>query len=193
MHDSAVESFCRSPGLTLIIGCLLLSLVSNRHYATLMDGRNYSQTVPKVIVEMSGGSNTSGMYFFAVVPTLQEVLEVSGIKQLSGRGFDSARLRPVESGTKVSISFCTNEPSITFMPMAAGKRIALGIPIDVNTATAEDLILISGVGAESARKIIDYRTGVGRFTRIEQLKNVKGIGEKRFQWIRKYIFVSSER
>ncbi|SCB75880.1 competence protein ComEA [Bifidobacterium bohemicum] len=50
--------------------------------------------------------------------------------------------------------------------------------IDLNTADAQDLQRIKGVGPVTAKRIIEYRTSVGRFTSVDDLLNVKGIGQK---------------
>ncbi len=56
-----------------------------------------------------------------------------------------------------------------------------GEKINVNTATLEQLQTLPGVGPAIAKSIVEYRSKVGKFTKIEDLLNVKGIGEKKFQ------------
>jgi len=56
--------------------------------------------------------------------------------------------------------------------------------IRINTATIGDLDKLSGVGPAIAQKIIDYRTKVGGFKNIEELKLVSGIGDKMFEKIK---------
>lgn len=52
--------------------------------------------------------------------------------------------------------------------------------ININTATKEDLDTLPGIGPATAQKIIDYRQEHGNFSSIEDIKNVKGIGEAKF-------------
>ena len=56
-----------------------------------------------------------------------------------------------------------------------------GGKININTADIAQLQTITGVGPVTAQKIIDYRTENGRFSSIEDLKNISGIGEKTFE------------
>ena len=50
--------------------------------------------------------------------------------------------------------------------------------VNLNTATASDLDGIKGIGPSKAKAIIDYRSKNGPFKSIDDLKNVKGFGEK---------------
>ncbi|GEC95253.1 hypothetical protein ZRA01_13260 [Zoogloea ramigera] len=50
--------------------------------------------------------------------------------------------------------------------------------VNLNTATASDLDGIKGIGPSKAKAIIDYRSKNGSFKSVEDLKNVKGFGEK---------------
>jgi len=62
-------------------------------------------------------------------------------------------------------------------PVAAEK-------VNLNSATAEQLESLPGIGPAMAKLIIEHRTKSGKFTRIEEIMNIKGIGEKKFQKIK---------
>jgi competence protein ComEA len=62
----------------------------------------------------------------------------------------------------------------------ASGGTASGGKVNLNTATAADLDGLPGVGPATASKILDWRAKNGRFARIEQLREVDGIGERRY-------------
>jgi comEA protein len=66
-------------------------------------------------------------------------------------------------------------------------------PIDLNRASAAELITIPGIGKTLAQRIVEFREDHGPFSRVEDLMKVKGIGEKSFQKIRPYLKVSKTR
>ena len=59
--------------------------------------------------------------------------------------------------------------------------------ININTATAEQLTELNGIGEVKANAIIEYRNNFGNFISLEEIMNVKGIGEKTFEKIKDYI------
>jgi competence ComEA-like helix-hairpin-helix protein len=67
---------------------------------------------------------------------------------------------------------------------AADAALAVSEKININTASLEDLMSLRGVGRTLAGRIIDHRTQKGPFKSVEELKEVKGIGEKLFSGIK---------
>ncbi len=65
-------------------------------------------------------------------------------------------------------------------PQPAASPAASGAPLDLNTATADQLDDLPGVGPVLAQRIVAYRTEHGGFRSVEQLQEVSGIGARRF-------------
>ena len=64
--------------------------------------------------------------------------------------------------------------------------------VNVNTATAEELETLTGIGPSLAQAIIDYRTEHGAFRTAEDMLNVKGIGEAKLEGFRAEITLTEE-
>lgn len=62
--------------------------------------------------------------------------------------------------------------------------------ININLADAATLQMIPGIGPSKAERILEYRETTGPFQNIEDIKNVSGIGNKTFENIREYLYVS---
>ncbi len=62
-------------------------------------------------------------------------------------------------------------------------------PVNINTATAEELVELPRVGPATAARIIEWREENGPFARIEELMNVQGIGERTFERIKPHVTV----
>jgi competence protein ComEA len=67
---------------------------------------------------------------------------------------------------------------------------AAGI-VNINTASATDLEGLPGIGAKTAARIVEYRQKNGPFKKIEELMNVRGVGEKNFLKLKPQISVAS--
>ncbi len=78
-------------------------------------------------------------------------------------------------------------------PSAARVRATPGAPVNLNAASLAQLQSLPGVGPSTAQRILDYRQKNGAFKKIEELMNVKGLGEKSFLKLKPLITVSGEK
>ncbi|GAP47735.1 DNA-binding protein [Streptomyces azureus] len=70
---------------------------------------------------------------------------------------------------------------------AAAGGLLPGAPVSLNTATADQLDTLPGVGPVLAQHIIDYRTQHGGFRSVDELREVNGIGDRRFADLRNLV------
>jgi competence protein ComEA len=78
----------------------------------------------------------------------------------------------------------------------AGSRnpaAAPAAPVNLNTATQAQLETLPGIGAATAKRILEYRQKSGGFKKIEELMNVKGIGEKSFLKLKPHVTVAAAK
>ena len=102
-------------------------------------------------------------------------------------------LAPHHQATHPDLAHATNVRRQDTVVTAVNVRTAVArrheqqqILVNLNTASKTRLMTIPGVGEATADRILQYRSNV-QFTRPEDLKNIKGIGEKRFERMRPFI------
>jgi len=66
-------------------------------------------------------------------------------------------------------------------------------PININTASAADFDALPGIGAKTAALIVEYRQKNGPFKKVEDLMNVRGIGEKNFLKLKPQLTIGSAK
>ena len=76
---------------------------------------------------------------------------------------------------------------------AAARAAAPSATVNLNTATQAQLETLPGIGAATAKRILEYRQKNGGFKKIEELMNVKGIGEKSFLKLKPHVSVAADK
>lgn len=113
---------------------------------------------------------------------------VDQLRQVKGIGAKTLdALRPlVRVGPGGAASPRSGDAAPTAAPAKAAPAGAL---IDLNAAGESELVRLPGIGPAKARAIIEYRTQAGGFGSVEQLRSVKGIGEKTMEQLRPLVTV----
>ena len=86
-------------------------------------------------------------------------------------------------------SVVSGQPSTSPPETTQPDRTQAGFPININTASAEELTSLPGIGDVLAGRIVSYREQYGSFLSTEELMDVTGISEKTYERIREYVTV----
>ena len=139
---------------------------------------------PVAVYELQGDGIREGYYCFAAQQTARSLLQTAGGPAEYAALPES---RPVLPGTRVT--FCSGgakAPGCRIAAMDAAGRLNFFLPVSLRTATAEDLMLIPGVGAKTAQALIEYRSS-SQHTAGAVLQDVPGLGEKKLQSLLPYL------
>jgi competence ComEA-like helix-hairpin-helix protein len=122
------------------------------------------------------------------VVTTEQWLELAGIT-------DKGRLLPVDLAG-MWLAWAREQETLRpvgrprIYPATTGiVPVRAGGPVNINTADAELLCTLPGIGPATAQRIIEYRTRNGRFRSVEELDQVKGIGPKKMERLRPLVTV----
>ena len=72
---------------------------------------------------------------------------------------------------------------------ASGNAGTVSYPVNLNTATFEELTAIQGIGDQRAAAILAYREQIGKYTSVEQIEDIRGIGDGLYAKIAPYLTV----
>lgn len=104
---------------------------------------------------------------------------------LAARVSDGERIYVPKKGEPAPAPAPSGPPA----PAGAGKAALAGGPVDLNTATAEQLDALPGVGPATSRAILAYRSSHGRFRSVTELLEVPGIGPAKLEALRPLVRV----
>lgn len=144
----------------------------------------------EVVVEVSGEVPHPGIHLFKNRPSLKEALEkAGGIREVDPVP-QSLSSEELETGTRIVIARENpDEIKVKSGRMEAKKLLVFSIPLDLNRASLEDLCLIPGIGDALAKEIIACREKRGAFRSIQELKEVKGMGHKKWERVHPHVTV----
>lgn len=72
---------------------------------------------------------------------------------------------------------------------STNEETSVTYPININTATLEELESINGIGELRAKDIIAYRQLVGKYKSVDEIKNIKGFGDGLYEQVAPYLTV----
>ena len=147
----------------------------------LSDGKITSNTDEKdIIVYVTGAIQSPGLYKLSSVSTVGDVIKGAG-GALPYADVEAINLaETVQGGQHVHIKFNFH---------GNPEALLRNQKININTASVKELDALPGIGPTMAKRIEEYRQSKGAFTSIEDIKQVKGIGDGLFKKIRDRITV----
>jgi competence protein ComEA len=160
-------------------GSLLYFLKDNRNLRDFLSFQRQINAEPEIAVRrikvlVRGAVKEPGLYSFPAPGRLKDLIEKS---QGLLRYADQDRIewdRPLVDGSEYDIPY---------------RKLRDGEKIDINQAGLDDLCMLPGMTRSLAREIIRYRIAYERFDELDEVKEVEGVGEKRFSRMKKFITV----
>jgi len=158
------------------------------------------EPLKEIVVEVLGEVRQPGIYLYQDPPNLRQAIERAGGLKEAAQFDPTLSSTILETGTLLTVrressqipppfplstgeqrGVKQDEIKIRIGRMAANKLLVFSIPLDLNHVSVEDLCLIPGIGKSLAREMITYQEIRKGFRSVEELKNVRGIGEKKYQ------------
>jgi len=144
-----------------------------------------SQQPDSVAVEVAGPSSQAGVYFVSPRTGIREFLKSLHVRGALPQDF------PLQQGMKIILPDSERAEGVVIDQMDAGTKLALELPVDINRASAEDLMMVRGIGEKMACRILELRARKGKFRNLEELMEIPGIKEKRLARLKKYLCVET--
>lgn len=146
-----------------------------------------------IFVHIDGWIQNPGVYEIKENDRVNTIIEkAGGLKE--GASIKSINLAArLSDGDKIYIPNREEEKQIEITEVKGNNtgtvKITKNNKININKASISELKQITGIGESTANKIIDYRDNVGKFKKIEDIKEVKGIGDSKYESIKDKITI----
>lgn len=136
-----------------------------------------------IIIDISGEIKNPGIYKMKGKVRLYEIIDKAGGLKEEANINSINQARYVKDGEKIIIPSSRNSQGMDKESISNENNL-----VNINTASKEELLKLPGIGEVTAEKIINYRDN-NNFTKIEDLKNVNGIGTATYNKLKDLICV----
>ena len=118
----------------------------------------------------------------------KSIEEIMNVPRIGTATFENIKNKITVDGSE-PVKYTPSTPKTTPSTEKTTVKTGPSKKVNLNTAGVEELSTLPGIGPKKAETIIEYRNASGGFKSIDELKNVKGIGEKTFEKLEPYITV----
>lgn len=135
---------------------------------------NEEEIKEKIKIHVAGAVNNEGLYEIEEEKRIADAIEMAGGLNSDADISNINLASKLEDGTKI------------YIPSISEKEVN---EQNINTASQNELDTLPGIGPSTALKIIEYRKENGKFKSIEEIKEVQGIGESKYEKIKSLITI----
>jgi competence protein ComEA len=143
-------------------------------------------TTPPIVVDVGGKVRDPGVHALPAGSRVADALKAAGGVRPGADTGSLNRARFLVDGEQLLVGVDPPPGAVPPAPGPAAGAPGSGptVPVALNTATVEQLDALPGVGPVLAQHIIEHRTRTGGFRSVEELREVNGIGDRRFADLR---------
>lgn len=203
--------FLKQRKIVIIIGILVIILVGwkiydSSNFETEEENQVFDSSTQEsktedeeelVIVHVTGEVKKPGVVRVKEGSRVEDIVKAAGGLTENADISNINLAYVVEDGTKIRIPSTDDEKQEEYITQSIGEGIIMqeesnnsrSSIVNINTANETELEELPGIGASIAEKIIEYRNKNGKFKSIEDIKNVTGIGDSKFEKIKESIRV----
>lgn len=157
------------------------------YYETEENMETKEKNINQITIHITGEVNNPGIVMLDEGARIVDALEAAG-GETQNADINKLNLAYVlDDGEKLYIPG-KNEEEKEYIIRGNGNQTETA-KVNINTAQIEELSTLPGIGEATANKIIEYRKENGKFEKIEDIKNVAGIGDSKFQNIKEMLKV----
>lgn len=189
------------PFFLICILCIFIYFFTKEdNYDEISETNFYStnetvETFAEIIIHIDGEILNPGVLHLPENSRIIDAIEASGGLTPEANIENINLAYALKDGQKIHIPNILDDNVDEYIETDAGENIIIDNPssssncVNINTADQAALQTLPGIGASTAAKIIDYRNQNGNFKSIEDIMNVKGIGQSKFNNIKDFICV----
>ena len=182
--------------ITIVIGMLYWNKNQNQYEDVELD---INTTIKEEKINTTIKIHIAGAIKNPGIIELEENARIADAVEKAGGMTEEANIEKinlayqVKDGQKIYIPSIYDIEETEIITNEAGEKIIENEEnsseslININTATETELETLPGIGPSTALKIVKYRKENGNFKKIEEIKNVSGIGESKYEKIKEYI------